>query len=115
MDFSFAGAGSEIDIANKRPAATILVNTFVEATAYSEPACKYTPLPVSRDRVDPITLQNDETCPPHLFASKIESIVSFVSPDCEIPIVRDSLEHTELAGNSLATNASQVIEESSLM
>lgn len=107
----FSGWRLEIDSAKRRPVATILVNTFVEATANSVPACKYTPFPVSLDSVEPIMLQNDAILLPLLFASNIASIVSFVSPDCEIPIVRELLEHTDFAGNSLAMNVSQVTEE----
>ncbi len=40
------------------------------------------------------------------------SKVSLVSPDWEIPMVRVLLEQTDLAGNSLAINASDLTYES---
>ena len=104
--FSLSGM-FEIVREKRSPAATILENTFVEATANSGPACRYAPFPVNLAIVDPITLHNELTWLPNFFASKRASRVSFVSPDWDTPMVSVLGEQTYVAGNSLAMNASE--------
>ena len=58
--------------------------------------------------VEPMTLHMELMLLPNFFASKRASRVSFVSPDWETPIVRVFSEQTDLAGNSLAMNASDL-------
>ena len=105
----------EIVKAKRSPVATIFEKTFVDATAYSGPAWRYAPFPVNLARVEPITLHIELMLLPCFLASIIASMVSLVSPDCDIPMVRVFAEHTDFAGNSLAMKASNLTEENILM
>jgi aspartyl/asparaginyl-tRNA synthetase len=60
------------------------LKAFVEATPISGPACVNTPASVSRESVEPTTLQMPSVSAPRRFASRSAAIVSAVSPLCEI-------------------------------
>ncbi len=66
------------------------VKALVEATPISGPACVYDPLSVSRDMLDPTTLQTPNTWAPCSFASRMAAKVSAVSPDCEMAMTTSS-------------------------
>ena len=61
--------------------------------------------------VEPMTLQIELILLPQFLASDNASRVSLVSPDWDTPMVNVFSEQTDLAGNSLAMNASQRTDE----
>ena len=84
-----------------------------DATANSDPACRYAPFPANRTVVDPITLQKAAIWLPSFFASlqRIQSILSLTGLRNSIV----SYEGIPNERNSLAMKASAWISVKSLI
>ena len=63
---------------------------MVEATEISGPACVYTTISASLAIDEPLTLTIAIVSAPACFASSSAALVSAVSPDCDITIIRSS-------------------------